>query len=136
LEFERREPYGSFHGFTLSFSCAPRWARELLTKSPLIPIDAIKAVSTEVNDPNTTKAEEERTTDRPCPCCGGHMIIIERFARGSTPHHQPSSNGRNQDRHFMTAGRGDKQPAALRNFGRRRARFWSARGHKHRISVL
>jgi Putative transposase len=71
-------------------------ARELLRPSPLIPIDAIKAVSTEANEPNTntntnTKAEEEQTPDRPCPCCGGHMIIIERFARGSTPQHQPNA---------------------------------------------
>jgi hypothetical protein len=27
----------------------------------------------------------------PCPCCGGRMVIIERFARGAKPHHQPSS---------------------------------------------
>ena len=25
---------------------------------------------------------------RPCPCCGGRMIIIEVFARGSTPRHR------------------------------------------------
>jgi Putative transposase len=25
-----------------------------------------------------------------CPCCGGRMHIIETFARGETPHHQPS----------------------------------------------
>jgi Putative transposase/Transposase zinc-binding domain len=25
-----------------------------------------------------------------CPCCGGRMIIIETFERGSTPHHQPT----------------------------------------------
>jgi hypothetical protein len=26
-----------------------------------------------------------------CPCCGGRMIIIEVFARGATPQHQPTS---------------------------------------------
>ena len=26
----------------------------------------------------------------PCPCCGGRMIVIEHFARGTTPKHQPS----------------------------------------------
>jgi hypothetical protein len=26
-----------------------------------------------------------------CPCCGGRMIIIERFKRGATPHHQPTA---------------------------------------------
>jgi hypothetical protein len=28
---------------------------------------------------------------QPCPCCGGRMIIIERFARGSSPAHRPSA---------------------------------------------
>jgi Putative transposase/Transposase zinc-binding domain len=26
-----------------------------------------------------------------CPCCDGRMIIIEVFARGATPHHQPTA---------------------------------------------
>ena len=26
----------------------------------------------------------------PCPCCGGGMITIETFKRGSTPHHRPT----------------------------------------------
>ena len=26
-----------------------------------------------------------------CPCCGGHMIIIEVFARGATPRHPPTA---------------------------------------------
>jgi Putative transposase/Transposase zinc-binding domain len=26
-----------------------------------------------------------------CPCCGGRMIIIERFKSGATPHHQPTA---------------------------------------------
>jgi hypothetical protein len=25
-----------------------------------------------------------------CPCCGGRMMIIERFERGSTPHYHAS----------------------------------------------
>ena len=30
--------------------------------------------------------------DKPsCPCCGGRMIIIEVFARGATPRHQPTA---------------------------------------------
>jgi hypothetical protein len=29
-------------------------------------------------------------TESACPCCGGRMIIIELFARGETPHHQPT----------------------------------------------
>jgi len=27
-----------------------------------------------------------------CPCCGGRMIIIEVFARGATPRHQPTAS--------------------------------------------
>ena len=28
---------------------------------------------------------EPRTLDHPCPCCGGRMIIVERFERGCAP---------------------------------------------------
>ena len=34
--------------------------------------------------------EQACVLPRPCPCCGGRMIIIEVFARGETPRHQPS----------------------------------------------
>ena len=27
----------------------------------------------------------------PCPCCGGQMVIIETFGRGSTPRHRPTT---------------------------------------------
>jgi hypothetical protein len=27
----------------------------------------------------------------PCPCCGGRMIVIEVFERGTTPRHQPTA---------------------------------------------
>jgi len=56
-------------------------ARQLLTP-PIIPVDAIKAVD--------ANAAETPTAKHACPCCGGCMIIIERFERGATPHHQPS----------------------------------------------
>ncbi len=56
-------------------------ARELLTP-PIIPVDAIKAIS--------ASAAEPQTANHSCPCCGGRMIIIERFESGATPHHQPS----------------------------------------------
>jgi Putative transposase/Transposase zinc-binding domain len=61
-------------------------ARELLTP-PIIAIDAIKALATDPNQPQTAEPEPEK---HPCPCCGGHMIIIERFERGCQPKHQPS----------------------------------------------
>jgi len=28
---------------------------------------------------------------RPCPCCGGRMIVIEIFERGATPRHRPTA---------------------------------------------
>ena len=56
-------------------------ARELLTP-PLLPVDAIKAA-------NSTPDEQQAANHR-CPCCGGRMIIIELFERGSAPHHHPS----------------------------------------------
>jgi hypothetical protein len=57
-------------------------ARELLAV-PLLPIDAIKAASTNTNEP--------QTPEHPCPCCGGRMIIIETFERGSSPRYRPTA---------------------------------------------
>jgi DNA-directed RNA polymerase subunit RPC12/RpoP len=51
-------------------------ARELLTL-PVLPVDAIKTA-------NIT-ADEAQTAKHACPRCGGRMLIIERFERGSTP---------------------------------------------------
>src|ERR1700674_85471 len=56
-------------------------ARELLTL-PIIPVDAIKAAN--------ANADQPQTPEHRCPCCGGRMIIIERFERGSTPRSYPS----------------------------------------------
>ena len=57
-------------------------ARELLAV-PLLPIDAIKAAATEANEP--------KTPEHPCPCCGGRMIIIETFERGCSPRYRPTA---------------------------------------------
>ena len=57
-------------------------ARELLAL-PLLPIEAIKAASTNANEPQTPK--------HPCPCCGGPMIIIDTFQRGSSPRYGPTA---------------------------------------------
>ena len=56
-------------------------ARELLMP-PIIPVDAIKA-----SNPHPAKPEKPKHS---CPCCGGRMIINERFERGATPHYRPS----------------------------------------------
>jgi hypothetical protein len=61
-------------------------ARELLTP-PIIAIDAIKAASSNASEPQTAEPEPAK---HQCPCCGGPMIIIERFERGCQPKHQPS----------------------------------------------
>ncbi len=61
-------------------------ARQLLAP-PLIPIDAIKAIGSAASKPQTA---EPQPAKHQCPCCGGHMIVIERFDRGSQPKHQPS----------------------------------------------
>jgi Putative transposase/Transposase zinc-binding domain len=34
--------------------------------------------------------EDDPVPHPPCPCCGGHMRIIERFARGASPKVQPT----------------------------------------------
>jgi hypothetical protein len=57
-------------------------ARELLAV-PLLPIEAIKAASTNVDEPQTPQ--------HPCPYCGGRMIIIETFQRGSSPRYRPTA---------------------------------------------
>jgi hypothetical protein len=41
--------------------------------------------------PSQDKRAEETTVLPPCPCCGGRMILIEVFARGSLPRYWPSS---------------------------------------------
>jgi hypothetical protein len=38
-----------------------------------------------------TNADEPPTHSLPCPCCGGRMIVIETFERGSTPRTRPPS---------------------------------------------
>ena len=47
-------------------------------------------VSPTQSEPTDTGAEEPPMHSLPCPCCGGRLIIIEVFARGATPRHQPT----------------------------------------------
>jgi hypothetical protein len=57
-------------------------ARALLAVSP----------AAEANGAGTTKETEpdgSRVLPRPCPCCGGRMIVIEVFARGAMPRYRP-----------------------------------------------
>jgi len=44
------------------------------------------------SEPGDADAGEPPLLPHPCPCCGGRMIIIETFERGSMPHTRPSSH--------------------------------------------
>jgi hypothetical protein len=74
--FHRIRHYGLF----ATRSCADNIARarELLA-TPKAQPDAADANSTEPQPPSNQ-----------CPCCGGRMITIETFARGSMPRHRPT----------------------------------------------
>jgi len=48
-------------------------------------------VPTPQDEPRDANADEPLTHSPPCPCCGGRMIIIETFERGSTPRTRPPS---------------------------------------------
>jgi hypothetical protein len=43
------------------------------------------------NPTHADTTDESPKLAHPCPCCGGRMIIIETFARGSPPRHQPTA---------------------------------------------
>ena len=57
-------------------------ARELLAVPPRVE---------EPDDPKVAEPGELRVLPRPCPCCGGRMIVIQTFARGSEPRYRPAS---------------------------------------------
>ncbi len=57
-------------------------ARELFA----VPVSPDQPANTQ-----TVDAGEPRTLSPPCPCCGGRMIIIETFERGSTPRYRPTT---------------------------------------------
>jgi len=55
-------------------------ARQLLAMAVDQPMPDVKA---------PTKPDEPNGPDRLCPCCGGHMVVIETFNPGCTPRHHP-----------------------------------------------
>jgi len=55
-------------------------ARELL---------AVPLCAKQPETPKAPAADDARMLPRPCPCCGGRMLIIEIFARGCEPKHHP-----------------------------------------------
>jgi putative transposase len=51
---------------------------------------AVPPCPNELKTPPVAATEDQRVLPRPCPCCGGRMIIIETFARGCVPKHRPT----------------------------------------------
>jgi hypothetical protein len=46
------------------------------------------AVSNSQGEPTDGTVDHSKST---CPCCGGRMIVIEVFERGTTPRHRPTA---------------------------------------------
>ena len=77
--FHRIRHYGLFANGNRAENVA--LARKLLAMPP------------SVSEPDTGlsfEPDQPRTLPKPCPCCGGRMIIIETFARGCEPKRQPT----------------------------------------------
>src|SRR6202521_1518183 len=51
----------------------------------------VPAVQPEIRDDSDTELDEPKPLAHPCPCCGGRMIIIQRFRRGCSPHTRPAA---------------------------------------------
>ena len=81
--FHRIRHYGLFASGTRSDNIAR--ARELLALPPR-PCPGDQHAATDGSD-----GSEPRTLPQPCPCCGGRMIIIETFRRGTTPRYRPAA---------------------------------------------
>jgi hypothetical protein len=77
-----------YYGLLASGQRAENVARaRVLLAPPIIPVDAIQAMSANAGD--NRNAAELQTTNL-CSCCGGRMVIIERFERGATPNYRAS----------------------------------------------
>jgi hypothetical protein len=77
--FHRIRHYGLFASGARSDNIAR--ARELLAMPPR-PRQGDQHAATDGSEP--------KTLPQPCPCCGGRMIIIETFRRGTTPRCRPA----------------------------------------------
>jgi Putative transposase/Transposase zinc-binding domain len=80
--FHRIRHYGLFASSVRADNLAR--ARELLAAPPPTTEPETDAPS-EPDEP-----DQPRTLPKPCPCCGGRMIIIEVFAAGCEPNHRPT----------------------------------------------
>jgi hypothetical protein len=79
--FHRIRHYGLFASGTRADNVAR--ARRLLD---------VPAAQPEAGDTNCAEANEPKPLSQPCPCCGGRMIIIETFQRGSSPRTRPAAS--------------------------------------------
>jgi len=77
--FHRIRHYGLFASASRDHNIAR--ARELLAV-PLPP---------RLPDQDASDDSEPKTLPHPCACCGGRMIVIETFRRGSTPRYRPTA---------------------------------------------
>jgi ssDNA-binding Zn-finger/Zn-ribbon topoisomerase 1 len=77
--FHRIRHYGLFANGSRADNIAK--ARQLLAMPPS---------KTKPDQAAAADTTEPPTLSHPCPCCGGRMIIIETFERGSTPRYRPS----------------------------------------------
>jgi hypothetical protein len=46
----------------------------------------------EAGDDSCAEAAESEPLSQPCPCCGGRMIMIETFQRGTSPRYRPAAS--------------------------------------------
>jgi hypothetical protein len=79
--FHRIRHYGLFASGTRADNVAR--ARRLLD---------VQAAQPEVGNTNCAEANDPNPRSQPCPCCGGRMIIIETFQRGSSPRYRPEAS--------------------------------------------
>ena len=52
----------------------------------------VPAVQPEAGDDSCAEAADPKSPSHLCPCCGGRMILIETFQRGSSPRYRPASS--------------------------------------------
>jgi hypothetical protein len=50
----------------------------------------VPAAQPETADESCVEAPEPKPLPHRCPCCGGRMVIIETFQRGSSPRYRPA----------------------------------------------
>jgi hypothetical protein len=79
--FHRIRHYGLLANGTRADNIAR--ARELL---------AVPKAQNDTASTTCADASEPQTLSHPCPCCGGRMIVIETFERGSSPRYRPATS--------------------------------------------